>query len=68
MKVQIKHVKFIYMFGRQIATGQLQDMEGNKLLDGSVAQMLTHIKSENYTLANAQEILEILVIKGGFAA
>lgn len=68
MKVQIKYVKFVYMFGRQIAMGQMHDMEGKVLLDGSVAQMLTMIRAEGYELVNAQEVLEILVIKGGFAA
>lgn len=68
MKVQIKYVKFIFMFGRHLATGQLHDMNDKMLMDGSLAQILNFINENDADLVNAQDILNILVTKGGFAA
>lgn len=72
-KAEIKFVRFNQQFGRLIATGQLH--EGDKVLfEGTIAQLLNFCDPavnkghEAYTITNAQEILDLLVRKGGFAS
>lgn len=67
-KAEIKFVRFINKFNRNIAVGQLISPEGAVLIDGSVAQILTFCQTEQYEITNAQEILDTLVRRGGFAA
>ena len=69
MKVIIKYIKFQHMFGRVIAMGQMQNAaDESVVLQGSVAQMLQMAETEKLEIANAQEVLDILVRKGGFGA
>jgi len=70
---EMKHIRFMNLFGRTIPVGQLHDPAGNVLLgagpDGaSIAQMLTHCEVNNIQISNAQEILNLLVRTGGFGA
>ena len=73
MNVIIKYIKFQHMYGRVVATGQLQKFDpdsqnGEVLLQGSVAQMLQMVEAQKMVIVNSQEVLDILVRKGGFGA
>lgn len=69
MRAVIKFIKFQHMYGRVVAMGQLQnEADGTVLLQGSVAQMLQMVDTEKIVIANAQEVLEIMVRQGGFGA
>lgn len=73
MNVIIKYIKFQHMYGRVVAMGQLQKFDpdsqnGEVLLQGSVAQMLQMVEAQKMVIVNSQEVLDILVRKGGFGA
>ena len=73
MNVIIKYIKFQHMYGRVVAMGQLQKFDpdnqnGEILLQGSVAQMLHMVEVEKMVIVNAQEVLDIMIRKGGFGA
>jgi hypothetical protein len=67
MIAEIKYLKYQHMFGRMLALCQLHGPEG-KIMEGSLAQVLTHCDTENIKISNAQQVLSDLVRKGGFAA
>ena len=68
MNVEIKYMRFEHRFGRLVALAQL--FEGDKLIygDAPLAVLLMYANERGMTLLNAQETLETLVVKGGFAA
>ncbi len=68
MKTEIKHLRFIHQYGRQVAVGQLYDKDDALLLEGTLSQILSRVEEEGYQVINAQELLDTLVRKIGFAA
>lgn len=65
---EIKFIKFQHMHGRIVAMGQLVAPDGTILVQGSVAQMLQVCTDGPIVISNAQEVLDIMVRKGGFGA
>lgn len=68
-KVEIKFMCGKQQFGRAILFGQLYNIDQKqKLLVGSLAQILLYVRANSLDLVNAQEILNYVVIDNGFAS
>lgn len=65
---EVKYLKYQHMFGRQIAICQLHTPDGQLIIEGSLAQVLTYCDTEGITISNSQQTLNDLVRRGGFAA
>lgn len=73
MKVIIKHLKFEFKFGRSVAMAQLYQVDDagdatSRVMDGRLADIVTHINDSRLTLVNAQEVLDNMVRLYGFGA
>jgi hypothetical protein len=68
-KVEIRYPRFEYIFGRNVAQGQLYDVKSETMISqGSIAALLSIVYDEDYELVNAQEILDLIVRQNGFSA
>jgi len=67
--VRIKYPRFDYIFGRTVAMGQLfREGTEHQIATGSIAQLLEYASKEQLNIVNAQEILDNIVRKNGFAS
>lgn len=66
---ELKFLRVIHSFGRQIAVVQLVEVgTGAVLHDGSLAKALTFAAENGVMIVNSQDILTIMVAKLGFGA
>lgn len=67
MKIEIRHTRFEYQYGRNICFCQLYSGD-EKIFGGTLSQTLQYVFDKDLKIDNAQEILDLLVRKNGCAA
>jgi len=68
-EVEIRYLRGSYQFNRPVLQAQLFNCDTNaRILDGTLHQLLTFCNEKNLKLRNAQEILNEVVIRNGFAS
>ena len=63
-KVQIKHLKFINQYGRNIAHGTVYTHDGEAILYGQISVLVKYIRDNDLELENAQELFYTYVDLG----
>lgn len=65
--VVIQHFRIVWMFGRNVPVCQLFDVDGNRILtENPLSVVLEYCKTNDYTIHNSQDILNVMVLECAF--
>lgn len=66
--VTISNLNFAWLYGRNVITATMYDMEDKPLVNDSLANLLSRVKQQKLTLMNPTDVLEEVVMKFGAGA